>query len=31
MLFNKNNKGSQELYELTGLLYASTNYRSIAS
>ncbi len=31
MLFNKKNKGSQELYELTGLLYASTNYRSIAS
>lgn len=31
MLFNKNNKGSQELYELTGILSASTNYRSIAS
>lgn len=31
MLFNKNDNGSQELYELTGTFYASTKYSSIAS
>lgn len=31
MLFNKDNNGSQELYELTGSFYASTSFRSIAS
>lgn len=31
MLFNRNNDGSQELYELTGLFYASNNFQTIAA
>lgn len=31
MLFNKDNNGSRELYELTGIFYASTRYESVAS
>lgn len=31
MLFNKNNKGSEELYEISGIFQSSTDYRSIAS